>query len=257
MAHQSGIRVSDELAARFISALNDTTTRALKVSIVNESLEAADEQTVGGTFDEDFAHVASLLHDTDPCYVLVRQDLAGNKWLFCAYIPDSAKVRDKMLYASTRATATKMLGDSYFVDSLYGTTRDEFSLAGYEQHRRHEESSAPLTERELELERIKEIESSSVDAPTLDTRRSHVTGVSFDIDEQAREALRSFASGTVNFVLLAVDSKNERVLLDRSESLQDHGQVAECFPDDMPRFAYYWYDSTTVMFIYACPSSSN
>ena len=32
------------------------------------------------------------------------------------------KVRDKMLYASTRATLTKELGDYRFVESMYGST---------------------------------------------------------------------------------------------------------------------------------------
>jgi twinfilin-like protein len=45
------------------------------------------------------------------------------KWLFLCYVPDHAKVRDKMLYASTRATLTKELGDYRFADSIYGTEK--------------------------------------------------------------------------------------------------------------------------------------
>lgn len=44
-------------------------------------------------------------------------------WLFLCYVPDNAKIRDKMLYASTRATLTKELGDYRFVDSIYGTDK--------------------------------------------------------------------------------------------------------------------------------------
>jgi len=38
------------------------------------------------------------------------------------------KVRDKMLYASTRATLTKELGDYRFVDSVYGSTTVSLSV---------------------------------------------------------------------------------------------------------------------------------
>jgi len=33
------------------------------------------------------------------------------------------KVREKMLYAASRATLTKVLGDNKFVDSLYGSIK--------------------------------------------------------------------------------------------------------------------------------------
>ena len=38
-------------------------------------------------------------------------------------MPDKAKIRDKMLYASTRATLTKELGDYRFADQVYGTDK--------------------------------------------------------------------------------------------------------------------------------------
>jgi twinfilin-like protein len=63
---------------------------------------------------------------------LVRLDSKSSageyNWLFVAFVPDNAKVRDKMLYASTRATLTKELGDYRFVDSMWGTDPVSYAL---------------------------------------------------------------------------------------------------------------------------------
>lgn len=73
----------------------------------------------------DYTKITDFFEPATPAYVLVRLDekdtKGGYNWLFLCYVPDNAKVRDKMLYASTRASLTKSLGDSHFTDSVYGT----------------------------------------------------------------------------------------------------------------------------------------
>ena len=60
-----------------------------------------------------------------------------------------------MLYASTKATLTKELGDSKFVDTMYGTTAAEMTFESYQKHLVHKTAQAPLTEREQELQTVK------------------------------------------------------------------------------------------------------
>ncbi|KAJ1667518.1 Twinfilin-1 [Coemansia sp. RSA 1646] len=261
MAHQSGIQVSESLSGKFLDALADSTTRALKVSIVDESLEATGSLPVSGTFEQDMDRLHDLLEDTDPCYLLVRLDGESapqrKKWVFCSYVPDGAKVRSKMLYASTKATVTKSLGESYFVDDMFGTSLDDFSASGYRCHRQHMDSGAPLTEREQEMERIRELESSATQVPTMDSRKNHVSGATCPLAEAARGALADYARGNVNFVSLSIDSSTEVVALDRAESLQSHDDVSHAFPASTPRFAFYWYDGATSLFVYSCPTASS
>ncbi|KAJ2083375.1 Twinfilin-1 [Coemansia sp. RSA 988] len=258
MAHQSGIRVSEDLSSKFRVELGkDATLRTIKVSIVNEELQATGEYQLQGTLQDDLAQVPGLLGETEPCYLLIRVDTEESRWLLATYVPDNAQVRDKMLYASSKAALAKALGESYIVDSMFGTTRNEFSPEGYQIHRRHVESTAPLTEREQEMQRIKEMESSVIDAPTMDSRRSHVSQSTYPIAEQAKEAMKDFAKGTVNFVLLRVDSGDELVKLVSAESLQSHEELAQVIPVDIPTYTLYWYDSSTSIFIYACPLAAS
>jgi twinfilin-like protein len=80
----------------------------------------------------DYQHVSQYLEETIPAYVFVRLDEKAStgeyNWLFLCYVPDKAKIRDKMLYASTRATLTKELGDYRFADQVYGTDKVDPTL---------------------------------------------------------------------------------------------------------------------------------
>lgn len=71
--------------------------------------------------------IDEYLDTTVPAYLFVRFDEKSStgeyKWLFLCYVPDNAKVRDKMIYASTRATLTRELGDYRFTDNIYGTDK--------------------------------------------------------------------------------------------------------------------------------------
>ena len=63
-----------------------------------------------------------------------------------------------MIYASTRSTLRKSLGDYYFVDEMYGTHVSEFNLDGYQKHRKSVTAAPALTEREEEIQRMRKEE---------------------------------------------------------------------------------------------------
>lgn len=43
--------------------------------------------------------------------------------VFVSYVPDDSPVRSKMLYASTRTTLVRHLGDSQMTDSIFATSK--------------------------------------------------------------------------------------------------------------------------------------
>ena len=49
-----------------------------------------------GTLDEDLNALGDLVEDDTPAYVLVRQDSPPSDWLAVFYVPETAKVRDKV-----------------------------------------------------------------------------------------------------------------------------------------------------------------
>ena len=51
-----------------------------------------------GTFEEDLNRLPDLLDNDEPAYVLARLDGDNVEWLTISYVPDTAKVRDKVRY---------------------------------------------------------------------------------------------------------------------------------------------------------------
>ncbi|KAJ3285027.1 Twinfilin-1 [Borealophlyctis nickersoniae] len=264
MSHQSGIKPSQDLVDAFANAVLVDTVRALKVVIAEETLTVAETLPVAGSWEEDFATFRPWLQPSDPAFVIFRKDsklpTGDYEWILLQYVPDHAKVRDKMLYASTKATLTKELGDSKFVDTLYGTTAGDLTLESYKKHLVHKDAEAPLTERELELQSLKRAESGADISTT--SRRSHAQGVAFPISSSATESLEKLKSGSINVVVLCIDLNNESIELEREDSvtLADLPSVVR---RDVPRFVFYAYNHVydgeqfnSIVFSYVCPPSS-
>jgi twinfilin-like protein len=64
--------------------------RSLESLIYDNSLD------VSGSLEEDLPLISDLLEDNVPSYLLVRMDHPSVEWLAIFYVPDSAKVRDKV-----------------------------------------------------------------------------------------------------------------------------------------------------------------
>lgn len=65
-----------------------------------------------------------MIDEDSPCYLIYRLDStnhAGSDFVFIAWSPDFAHIRQKMLYASTRATLKSMIGLQYIKEEIFGT----------------------------------------------------------------------------------------------------------------------------------------
>ncbi|KAF9354981.1 hypothetical protein BGX26_007142 [Mortierella sp. AD094] len=190
--------VSQKLADAWKQATSGSTVRAVKVSIINESLEDDGIFDIKGTFEQDFSTVYDNLAENQPAYFLVRFDGArSSEWIFLCYVPDVAPIRQKMIYAATRASLTKDLGDSHFKDSIYGTNKSDFSLDGYKKHVASLAAPKPLTDRERQLAEIHANEKTMVENMKGGAyRKSHAPGMSFPLTERAVAALKKLAAST-------------------------------------------------------------
>lgn len=67
-----------------------------------------------------------LFEPSTPCYVLFRFDTktpTGHEWLLLSWTPDSATIRQKMLYASTKATLKNEFGTSHIKEEMHATSK--------------------------------------------------------------------------------------------------------------------------------------
>ncbi len=70
--------------------------------------------------------VLPLLDENQAAFLMYRKDeqnAHGFVWIMICWVPDWAPVREKMLYASTRATLRKEFGDYRVGDEVFGTSQ--------------------------------------------------------------------------------------------------------------------------------------
>ncbi|XDA74552.1 hypothetical protein R6Z07F_004775 [Ovis aries] len=260
MSHQTGIQASEDVKDIFARARNGK-YRLLKISIENEKLVIGSCRKPSDSWDQDYdSFVLPLLEDKQPCYVLFRldsQNAQGYEWIFIAWSPDHSHVRQKMLYAATRATLKKEFGGGHIKDEVFGTVKEDVSLHGYKKYLLSQSSPAPLTAAEEELRQIK-INEVQTDV-SVDAKHQTLQGVAFPISQEAFQALEKLNNRQLNYVQLEIDIKNEIIILANTVNteLKD---LPKRIPKDAARYHFFLYKHShegdyleSIVFIYSMP----
>ncbi|KAG8821937.1 Twinfilin-1 [Serendipita sp. 401] len=270
MSSVSGIAATPELVSAFADAIRNDDVRVFKISIVNETLVNDQTWPKSGDLMHDFERIQTYVEDNVPAYLLVRLDTTPtSEWLAISYVPDTAKVRDKMLYASTQSALKKALGDSRFKDSIFATSKDDLTPDSYAAHLQHMAAPKPRSAREAEMENIRmaEREAGTNTYEGMRVKRSHVAGaMGLKWAQDAEDAVKSLKdadSSESSFVLLSVDPEVEELILAKTSKGVTPKEVASSIFTDAPSFTLYSWphlnngeETTSVVLIYTCPPTS-
>uniref|UniRef100_A0A8D3AZM6 Twinfilin n=1 Tax=Scophthalmus maximus TaxID=52904 RepID=A0A8D3AZM6_SCOMX len=182
----------------------------------------------------------------EPCYILYRldsQNAQGYEWIFISWSPDQSPVKQKMLYAATRATVKKEFGGGHVKYEMFGTAEEDICLMGYQHHVSSCSGPAPLTLAEQELQRIK----------ITEVRGQRQT---------AKRALQQLAQKHINYIQLRLDVQKEIIELVHSNPTETR-DLPSRVPKDTPRYHFFLYKHShegdyleSVVFIYSMPGYS-
>ncbi|XP_065212410.1 twinfilin [Planococcus citri] len=265
MSHQTGIKANEELR-KFFAKCKLGKIRVVKVSIENEQLTLSDYKEVEKTWDDDFDKmVGPMIESSQPSYILYRLDHrneTGYDWLLISWSPDDAPVRQKMLYASTKATLKQEFGNNCISEELHGTSEHEITLGGLTKNRKADSSPAPLTTQEEELARLRKVENITLSNAGIDSRAQTLSGVSFPISNAVIDSVNSMVKKKINYIQLKIDIENEEIHLVRDDVIPVD-KLSEQIPKDNARYHLYSfshkYEGSTiqsVVFIYSMPGYS-
>jgi twinfilin-like protein len=140
-----------------------TTQRGLIASIEKESIvPGASITSTESSFLSDLSNLSPHITPNAALYILLRRadslSSPDKSLVAVTYVPNSAPVRQKMLFASTRLTLVRELGGEHFPESIFCTEADELTGPGWQRHEQHTASSNPLTAEEQSLQDIKDAE---------------------------------------------------------------------------------------------------
>jgi twinfilin-like protein len=265
MSHSSGITVSHELLEKFADAREHNNVRWIKavIDMDNELVNFVTSGPMGASIEADFGAVQGHLQPKEPCYILFRLEDSTNssssnpqRWLMMTYAPDIALIKAKMLIASTRDNAKKMLGLNYFAMEMYAATKEEMSYAEYDSILNSKKIDAPMTASEVVLKQEARMEIHS------GVSREYVHSVQFPMDKAALSACEQVMAGSLTVVQLQVDPEKETIDFVKSGSCDVH-DLAAAIPSDAPSFTLFrWRHNhdggvhDAVVFIYCCPMSA-
>ncbi|XP_037111299.1 twinfilin-1-like [Syngnathus acus] len=261
MSHQTGIQAGNDVKQIFASAKSGEQYRVLKIGIDDEQLMLADVKEASKMWDQEYdALVLPLLEDSVPCYILYRLDSKNNQgyeWIFLAWSPERSTVRNKMLFAATRATLKKEFGGGHIKDELFATTKDDINLNGYRKYLTSQAAPLPLTAAEEELRQIR-LHEVQTDI-SVDSKHQTLQGVAFPMDRAAVSALERFRDKEINYVQLEVDAEKELICLCSTEPT-DLRSLPSRIPKDAARYHFFLYKHShegdcleSTVFIYSMP----
>lgn len=263
---QSGISASQELISQFNNLVSDTSLFGLLVTITSESLTPL--TTLPSSASSDFtANLSALtphLSPTDALYIILRRYDSAPSFVAVTYVPDSAKVRQKMLFASTRLTLVRELGSEHFRDTIFATTAEELSPQGFEKHDKHTELEAPLTEEERTLSEVKRAEAEA--GMGTGVREIHLSkNMNMPIAADALAALTEMGKGEGSgLVMLKINPESEVVeLVTDSSTPSSVPELVSTISSTEPRFTFWRFthahngtESSPTLFFYTCPSAA-
>jgi len=267
MGSQSGIVCSEQLNT-FFGSCRDGNIRLIKVSISDSAspvLRLDTHLEPVSSWEDDWDQMVPPQLDADhPAFILFRLDEKdasdGFLWILLSWSPDHAHTREKMLYASTKATFKKEFGASQIKDEYYANLVEEVTLAGYKRHLAVEAAPGPLSRQEEEMKEIKESES-RVEI-SVNTKHNTLSALAFPFKEEALAALDLYKTGGSDYVQLAIDTAKEEVVLATSGDCSTD-QLAAKVPEESARYHLFRFKHThqgdykeSDVFIYSMPGYS-
>lgn len=255
--HRSGITVNDELRAAFESAQGDDSVGFLRLGIADEAFVVVSRGGAQGSAAGNFDAAAADMPAEEPSYVLVK-DGAG-KWVMVNFVPPDAQVKQKMLFASSRADLKEGLGAQLFTEDFFISEKGEMSHAEYEASLRSHDSAELMTADE----RVKQdAHQSSMREMGGGSTQSAISDLPIKVDASASGALASFKDGKAQAVVLEVDPEKELLSGTESKDASPEGLAGALKPDD-PQYVLFRFahehqgkKSSAPVFLYYCPDSA-
>lgn len=132
---RANLRIDQTVAERFLAAQDSRTVRLITVKIVGETIGFDNALDKAGSVEEDFnSLLPSVVSPTEATFYLFNatdNEEGALSWVMVVWIPEECRVRDKMLYSSSREDLKKFLGLGYFRADYAANVVEDLAWAHY------------------------------------------------------------------------------------------------------------------------------
>jgi twinfilin-like protein len=148
---RANLSIHADIAREFTNAQESKSTRIIKIRIVDEELRFDSLVPKHDDCNNDFTNTLFGFNEREACIALfcaTDQIVDVQSWILVAWVPEGCRVRDKMLYASSREDIKTHLGASFFSSEYYANTFADLTWENYRQSLQRDFGEEILTEKE-------------------------------------------------------------------------------------------------------------
>ena len=132
---RANLNINTQINEEFLRANESNDVRILKIKIEEEDLVLDGVVNKVSTVQEDFNTVLpESVQDTQASFILIRvtdEVFDSCAWALIAWVPDGCRVRDKMLYSSSREDLKRCIGLSFLKAEYAANTRSDLTWQQY------------------------------------------------------------------------------------------------------------------------------
>lgn len=262
MSSSSGITLTQDLLKKIQTLRNDEDVIYIFLQINEESLSITEigketKETYNTLSEKQYyKDIFTKVHDTiikdTPAYILIRS-YNTNRFHFIYYAPEDAKIKNKMLYASSLNSLKQSLGGN-IIDCMIVRELNECSYDSYQEYKKalNADRSDVLT---IEEKAINEaLRSSYMMASNKQAKCS--IDLPIKIDPYVVNALNDI-DNTIKSVRCHLDIDTETLYVSEIYKNYHNGLYTDC--DKKPFFLFFMYPYENIynlVLIYFCPEDA-
>lgn len=148
---RANLNIQQAIIDSFLAAQDSKNVRIIKIRIQGEDLVLEGAWDKQGSATEDFDQMLpATLSENEACFSLfsTSNNTESQQWILVAWVPDGCRVRDKMLYSSSREDLKRSLGLGYFKAEYGASEISDITWDQYMQSQRKDVDVSVLTESE-------------------------------------------------------------------------------------------------------------
>lgn len=149
---RANLNIHTQITEEFLRSHESRDVRLLKIKIQDEDLVLDGVVNKVGTAEQDFSTILlDSVDDKQALFVLFNvSDETNDKspWLMIAWVPDGCRVRDKMLYSSSREDLKRTIGLGFFQAEYAANQRSDLTWKQYKNSLNKTVNADILTETE-------------------------------------------------------------------------------------------------------------
>ena len=128
MTHSTNVNIPPEVDQTIANFKNETSKRALKLIMEDETLRVDREIDCAGTYEQDFDSLPDYIEAKQPCFLLTRLEktVAHGEYVLLVYIPLGCPIRPRTIFTTSRLTVQRYISRIYtgITDFFFDDVKD-------------------------------------------------------------------------------------------------------------------------------------